>query len=58
VSKANDKEKCVDAILENGTYLPDSGLVLRLKKQLMRLSRSDLEGLKLIIELKDKGEKP
>jgi hypothetical protein len=49
------KEKLVDAILENETYMPDSGLIRRLRTRLLRLSQDDLSSLKLIIELKSKG---
>ncbi len=46
------KERIVDNLLKNDIYLPDSGLVQRLRQQLLRLSKDDLNGLNLIVNLK------
>jgi len=46
------KEQIVDQILANSTYQPNAGLIVQLRASLLKLSKSDLGNLKLIVELK------
>lgn len=51
----HQKEEVINKILQNRTYLPESGLMLRLSKELSKLSLSVLRDLELVLSLKDKG---
>lgn len=55
----SEKEKIVDKILSQPTYLADSGLYKKVQKALMRMSVSDLMGLETIISMKElqRGQK-
>jgi hypothetical protein len=46
------KEERIDRILANSVYLPESGLVCKLRIALRKLSANDLCNLSVIIELK------
>lgn len=46
------KDKLIEKILTNKTYMPDSGLVVMLRKALAKLSKNDLAGLEVVINCK------
>ena len=46
------KIQLVDWILTNSVYMPDSGMILQLRAALLKLSRSQLGSLKVLINLK------
>lgn len=46
------KEALVEKILENSVYMPDSRVYLRLREQLLRMSKDDLGCLELVIGIK------
>ena len=47
------KERLVDEILENTTYLPEAGIRLRLRRVLLKLSLADLDSLVTILKCKE-----
>ena len=48
----SEKVHLVDSILKNSVYMPESGMILRLRAALLKLSRSQLGSLKVLINLK------
>jgi hypothetical protein len=52
VDTQSEKVHLVDSILKNSVYMPESGMILRLRAALLKLSRSQLGSLKVLINLK------
>lgn len=52
-----EKEALVARILENPTYLPESGVVRRLRRRLLQLSKDDLAMLRIIVDIKSDSNK-
>jgi len=46
------KEQLVDEILSNSVYQPDSGVIVQLRVALLKMSKSNLYNLLLIIGIK------
>lgn len=46
------KEDLIHKILENSVYMPEAGMRERLSKSLLKLSKSDLFNLELLIEIR------
>ena len=46
------KEEIIAELLKNTVYQPDSGVVVNLRKALMKLSEADLNNLSLITNLR------
>ena len=46
------KEGLIEQLLHNSVYMPDSGLIVGLTKALKRLSKTDLENLLMVVNLK------
>jgi hypothetical protein len=54
-SRSNEerKRRAIDRILDNETFMDDSGVIVQLTKTLLKLSASDLENLAMVIDAKE-----
>ena len=46
------KDDLLDELLANSVYMPDSGMVVQLRKSLSKLSKSDLINLLVLVDVK------